>query len=264
MALHDLAVKTMAARGHVIICGYGRSGQSLARFLEKEDIRVIALDSDPQRVRQAAAAGESVVFGDAGRREVLTAAGLPRAAAVVISFADTHKALSILSHVHELRPDIPVVVRTFDDSDLDLLRKGGATEIVAEVVEGSLMLATQTMLLLGSPPNRVLRRLREVRGERYEFMRGFFPGATDVDDPEFDFSQPRLQSFMIVEGAHAVGRPLGDINLRALGIAVTALRRNGVRQVNPSADHVILAGDVLILAGTPEALGKAEIALLQG
>lgn len=264
MALHDLAVKTMAARGHVIICGYGRSGQSLARFLEKEDIRIIALDSDPQRVRQAAAAGESVVFGDAGRREVLTAAGLPRAAAVVISFADTPRALSILSHVHELRPDIPVIVRTFDDSDIDTLRKGGATEIVAEVVEGSLMLATQTMLLLGSPPNRVLRRLREARGERYEFMRGFFPGATDVDDPEFDSSQPRFQSLMLEAGAAAVGKPISDLDLTAAQAQITLVRRRGVRHVSPPGDFVLEAGDVLILAGTPEALGKAEIALLQG
>lgn len=264
MALHDLAVKTMTARGHVIICGYGRSGQSLARFLEREDIRIIALDSDPQRVRQAAAAGESVVFGDAGRREVLTAAGLPRAAAVVISFADTQRALSILSHVHELRPDIPVIVRTFDDSDLDILRKGGATEIVAEVVEGSLMLATQTMLLLGTPPNRVLRRLREVRGERYEFMRGFFPGATDVDDPEFDISQPRLHSLMVADGAFAIGKPLGELKLAAMEVEVTAVRRRGVRHFNPVHDFILQSGDVLILAGTLEALGKAEIAILQG
>ncbi|MDX2217982.1 MAG: monovalent cation:proton antiporter-2 (CPA2) family protein [Burkholderiales bacterium] len=264
MALHDLSVKSMATRGHVIICGYGRSGQSLARFLEKEDIRSIALDSDPQRVRQAAAAGESVVFGDAGRREVLTAAGLPRAAAVVVSFADTARALSILSHVHALRPDIPVIVRTFDDTDIDVLRKGGATEIVAEVVEGSLMLATQTMLLLGSPPNRVLRRLREVRGERYEFMRGFFPGATDVDDPEFDSSQPRLQSFMLEEGAAAVGKTIAKLDLDAAHARITAVRRRGVRHVNPAGEFLLEAGDVLIVAGTPEALGKAEIALLQG
>jgi len=264
MALHDLSVKSMAARGHVIICGYGRSGQSLARFLEREEIRVIALDTDPERVRQAAAAGESVVFGDAGRREVLTAAGLPRAAAVVVSFADTHKALTILSHVHELRPDVPVIVRTFDDSDIDALRKGGAAEIVAEVVEGSLMLATQTMLLVGTPPNRVLRKLREVRSERYEFMRGFFTGATDIDDPEFDIAQPRLHSLMLSEGAACLGRRLENVDFAALGVQLSAIRRKGVRQLDPPPDLALAAGDVLILAGTPEALGKAEILLLQG
>jgi CPA2 family monovalent cation:H+ antiporter-2 len=136
MALHQLAVKTMATQGHVIVCGYGRSGQALARFLEREGLQVIALDADPERVRQAAAAGDSVVFGDASRREVLAAAAISRAMAVVVSFADTPKALSILAHVRDMRPELPVVVRTWDDTDVGKLREAGAAEIVAEVVEG--------------------------------------------------------------------------------------------------------------------------------
>ncbi len=124
VALHELAVKSMATKGHVIVCGYGRSGQALAAFLESEKIPVIALDSDPERVREAAAAGDSVVFGDASRREVLVAAALSRAAAVVVSFADTPKALGILAHVRELRPALPVVVRTLDDSDVARLQGG--------------------------------------------------------------------------------------------------------------------------------------------
>ncbi len=170
VALHSLAVKSMSTKGHVIVCGYGRSGQALAQFLEREKIPVIALDSDPERVREAAAAGDSVVFGDASRREVLVAAAVSRAVAVVVTFADTPKALTILAHVHDLRPDLPVIVRTFDDSDVGRLKEAGAAEIVAEVVEGSLMLATQTMMQLGLPLNRVLRRLREVRQERYQAL----------------------------------------------------------------------------------------------
>ncbi|MGZ5073531.1 MAG: cation:proton antiporter, partial [Usitatibacter sp.] len=139
VALHNLAVKAMSTSGHVIVCGYGRSGQALAQFLEREKVSVIALDSDPQRVREAAAAGESVVYGDASRREVLVAAALSRAVAVVVSFADTPKALMILSHVRALRPELPVIVRTFDDTDIVRLKAAGAAEIVAEVVEGSLM-----------------------------------------------------------------------------------------------------------------------------
>ena len=108
----------------MIVCGYGRSGQALAHFLEREKIPVIALDSDPERVRQAAAAGDSVVFGDASRREVLVAAALSRATAVVVSFADTPKALAILAHVRELRPELPVIVRTWDDTDVGTAARG--------------------------------------------------------------------------------------------------------------------------------------------
>src|SRR6185436_19310060 len=60
MVLHDIAIRTMSTERHVIICGYGRSGQNVARFLDQEQASFIALDYDPQRVREAAAAGESV------------------------------------------------------------------------------------------------------------------------------------------------------------------------------------------------------------
>jgi monovalent cation:H+ antiporter-2, CPA2 family len=262
MALHDLAVKAMATKGHVIVCGYGRSGQALAQYLEREKVRVIALDSDPERVRQAAAAGDSVVYGDASRREVLVAAALSRATAVVVSFADTPKALAILAHVREVRPELPVIVRTMDDSDVARLRAAGAAEIVAEVVEGSIMLAAQTMLQVGTPLNRVLRRLRDVRQERYSLMRGWFPGATDEDG--HDHEAPRLHTLVAGESAACVGKTIGALNLQALGVEVTAIRRTGERQVNPSSDAVVKVGDVLVLLGTQENLAKAEMRLLQG
>ena len=260
--LQQLAIHSMAKRGQVIICGYGRSGQSLARFLEHEKIPLIALDTDPTRVKQAAAGGDSVMFGDATKREVLTAAGLARASAVVVSFANTHAAMKILSHVRSLRPDVPVIVRTFDDTDVEKLKGAGAAEIVAEVVEGSLMLATQTMLLLGLPLNKVLARLRQVRGERYELMRGFFPGATD--DADFDAQQPRMQSILIDEGAAAVEKTFQALQLDGLGIQLVALRRKGVRVTKLQPDMQLQSGDVLVLAGTPEALARAEMRLLQG
>lgn len=262
--LQQIAVQSMMKRGHVIIAGYGRSGQSLARFLERESISVIALDGDPMRVKQASAAGESVMFGDATKREVLTAAGVTRASAVVISFADTRAAMKILAHVRNLKSDLPVIVRTFDDTDVQKLRDAGADEIVAEVVEGSLMLATQTMLLLGLPLNRVLSRLRTVRGERYELMRGFFPGATDADDGSLDRDQPRLQSIMLDAGAAAVGKTIEALNIDTEGVFLIALRRGGVRQMEPDPASRLVAGDVLILNGPPEDLARAEMKILQG
>jgi CPA2 family monovalent cation:H+ antiporter-2 len=262
LALHTVAVRSMSTRGHVIVCGYGRSGQALTGFLEREKVSVMALDSDPERVREAAAAGDSVVFGDAGRREVLMAAAIQRAAAVVVSFADTPKALAILAHVRDLRPEIPVIVRTFDDTDVGRLKEAGAAEIVAEVVEGSLMLATQTMIQLGLPLNRVLRSLRDVRAERYTLVSGFFPGATDEDDSGDD--QPRLHTVHLGPEAAAVGETVGTLNLDALGVRLTAVRRMGAREVNPAPDTRLLAGDVVVLLGRFSSLARAEIRLLQG
>jgi CPA2 family monovalent cation:H+ antiporter-2 len=190
------------------------------------------------------------------------AAASARATAVVVSFADTPKALAILAHVRELRPDLPVIVRTFDDTDVNRLKEAGAAEIVAEVVEGSLMLATQTMMQLGIPLNRVLRRLREARQQRYQLMRGFFPGVTD--DPGNDAEQPRLRTIVAAGSAACVGKTLASLGLESLGVQVTAVRRTGSRQVNPAPDLRVEDADVLVLLGTQENLAKAEIRLLQG
>jgi CPA2 family monovalent cation:H+ antiporter-2 len=264
MELHNIAVQSMAADQHVVICGYGRSGQNLARLLERESIPFIALDVDPQRIREAAAAGESVVFGDAARREVLVAAGLLRARGLVISYSDTASALTILRCVQELRPGLPVVVRTRDDADIDKLKEAGAAEVVAEIMEASLMLASTTLMLLGLPLNRVLRRIRETREQRYSLFRGFFRGITDEDEERDEAVQPRLHSVTVSDRSAAIGRTLGEIDLARLGVQVTAVRRRNIRGVAPEAGTRIEEGDVLVLLGTEEDLAAAEIRLMQG
>lgn len=255
-----IASQAMARQEHVIVCGYGRSGQNLARLLDAERIPFVALDNDPDRVREASGAGASVVYGDAGRRETLAAAGLAKARAVVVTFADVPLAVRILHQVHRLRPDIPVVVRTLDDTELDRLLKAGATEVVPEVLEGSLMLASHSLLLLGVPLNRVLARIRAIREERYSLFRGFFRGATDAADAA-DNLQPRLGSVLLTERAAAVGRTLAELDLERL-VEVSGVRRAGVRSARPSPDWRFEPGDVVVLLGRPENLAIAEARLL--
>ncbi len=264
MELHNIAVQSMSTDQHVVVCGYGRSGQNLARLLEKESIPFIALDLDPQRIREAAAAGESVVFGDAARREVLVAAGLLRAKALAITYSDTASALRILGHVQEMRPGLPVVVRTLDDTDIERLKNAGAAEVVAEIMEGSLMLASTALMLMGVPLSRVLRRIREMREQRYSLFRGFFRGITDEAENMEDADQPRLHSMMIVPGAVAIGRTLGEIGLESLRVEVTAVRRRNIRGVAPEPATRVEEGDVLVLLGTQGDLAAAEIRLIQG
>jgi CPA2 family monovalent cation:H+ antiporter-2 len=264
MALHNIAIQTMSTDNHVIICGYGRSGQNLARFLEQENVTFIALDLDPIRVREAAAAGESVVFGDAARREVLIAAGLMRAKVMVVSYADTRSALRILALVQELRPGLPVVVRTVDDSDIDRLKEAGAAEVVAEILEGSLMLGTQALMLLGVPLNRVLKRIRDTREQRYSLFRGFYRGVTDDVDEDTDQSQPRLHSVVLPAGSRTAGMTLRELDLSRFRVDVTALRQRNIRDSAPQPEARLNEGDVLVLRGRQEDLIAAEMFLLQG
>ncbi|HQT81536.1 MAG: potassium transporter [Ferrovum sp. 37-45-19] len=264
VALHQLAAKTYSTKDHIIVCGYGRSGQNLTRFLEQESLMVIALDKDTQRVRAAAVAGESVVYGDASRREVLIAAGIHRASAVIVTFADTATSLAIINHVRELEPGIPVIVRTYDDTDLDKLKHAGAAEVVPEILEGSLMLASHAMLELGIPLSKVLKRIRQVRAERYHLMRGFFRGVSDENVEVDEGCQPRLISVLIMDDAYAKGKKIKDLLEGCQGTEITTIRRHGVRNLFPEADTELMAQDIIVLLGSSERLAHAENYLLQG
>ncbi len=261
----QIAARTISRQEHVIICGFGRSGQNLARLLAIEGIPFLALDADPQRVGEAAADGSNVVYADAGRRESLIAAGLSKARAVAITFADTQVALKILHQVQHERPEVPVIVRTIDESQLEVLLKAGATEVVPEVLEGSLMLASHSLLLLGVPLNRVLARIRVVREERYNLFRGFYHGASDAGGAAgaAENLQERLHSVLLTERSAAVGRRRGEIDFRGR-IEIQSVRRRGALAEVPSADYVFETGDLLVLLGKPKDLAFAERLLLRG
>ena len=260
VAMTTIAKRAINADAHVIIAGYGRSGQNLARLLEREGIPYIALDLDPDRVRHAAAAGQSVVFGDATRLQSLMSAGLARASAVVVTYRDTPSALKLLHQVQTHAPQVPVIVRTLDDTDLEKLRAAGATEVVPEAIEGSLMLASHALALVGVPMRRVIRVVQDQRDARYRLLRGYFHGADD--DTADDLQQARLHSVTLPGGADCVGRTLGDQALGGVGVSLVAVRRSTGAVDTPNEELVLGAGDTLVLSGLPEALAIAEARLL--
>lgn len=261
LQMTDIATKSFKQSGHVIICGYGRAGQNLARMLENEGFSYVALDLDPDRVNAAATAGESVVFGNAERKESLVAAGIHRAIAISITYANTQSALRVLHYIHDLEPKLPVIVRTVDDSDIDKLLTAGATEVIPEIVEGNLMLASHTLVLIGVPMRRVLRRAEELRNQRYSLLRGYFHGANDLNND--DNEHVRLQTFSISSRSSIIGSTLKDLNLNDIGVEITAIRRKGIRGIKPDILTKLQPNDIIVLRGLPEQLIKAEEMLSQ-
>jgi len=251
--------------GHVIICGYGRSGQYLGRFLAEENIPFIALDNDAARVQDAAAAGEHVMYGDAGRRVVLEAAGAARAKALIVSYADTRSSMKVLHVTQERYPDLPVIVRTYDDTDMDAFRAAGASEVVPEVLEGSLMLASHALVQLGVPLNRVVKRIRLFREERYKMFKGYFRGISDAES-EVDITKlERLHSVEITTNSFVHGTSLSNIPFNSFGVEVKQMRRpNMLEPIPPRPDIVLSDGDVLVLLGNNESLVAAEVYLVSG
>ena len=121
------------------------------------------------------------------------------------------------------------------------------------------MLASHTLVWLGVPLSRVMRRVAQVREEHYELLKGLFHGVTD----EREEDPMRLHAVTLDEQAHALGKGLNDLNLH--GVQVRAVRRKGVRMNLAAADAGALqAGDVVVLLGAPEALEAAEDRLLRG
>jgi CPA2 family monovalent cation:H+ antiporter-2 len=255
--------KSMARDQHVIICGFGRSGQNMARLLTSEGIPYLALDTDPDIVRLASAAGEQVVYGDASKTQTLIAAGLNKAKTVAITSLNSKVSLKILQAIREKNKHIDVVVRTRDDHDIESLYHAGATEIVPEAIEGSLMLTSQVLALQGIPIRKVLRTIQMQRDARYALLRGFFHGK-DTDDYE-DFEDEHLLNITIVEGSFAIKQSLHNLALHSLNVRVVVLRHRDGRAVSmPDAQTAIELGDTLLLSGKPEALELAQERIING
>jgi len=257
------ATHAVARREHVLLCGFGRVGQNIARVLEEMGFEYIALDNNPARVRAARQAGDPIVYGDAGQEEVLESVGLDRVSVVVISFADSSLALRILAAVRQLRPGVPILVRTQDDTRLVELQKAGASSVVPETFEAALMLVWHVLLLLQVPVSRVMKIIGDIRGNRYNMMRTLFRRDDTQLPDESEALREQLYTLVLPPGAWAVGRSIDQIKERA-EVTISAIRRDGIVGREPSSDTVLKEGDVLVLYGTPEALEHGEAVLLMG
>lgn len=252
-------------KDHVILCGYGRSGQFLARFLKEESISYIAIDMDANRVNDASNAGDIVMFGDASRRLVLNAAGLSKAKAIVIAYADDRASSKVIQVIRESFPNLPIIVRTLDETSILQLQNDGASEVVPEILEGSLMLASHALVILGVPLPRVIKRIRAFREERYKMFRGYFKGTTDISDDIGSDMQLQLRSMEITENLFIFNRYLSDLIILELNVEIQYLRRpNMLENIDPRPDIILSKGDVLVLLGPRKDLEQFEKYALNG
>jgi len=250
---------------HVILCGYGRSGQYLGRFLKEENINFIAIDMDLNRVSDASTAGENVMYGDASRRTVLRAAGIERAKAIIVAYADDRSTEKVLNVIREAYPILPVIVRTADESSVEKLQNAGATDVVPEVQEGSLMLASHALVLLGIPLSNVIKKIRIFRSERYKMFRGYFAGETDVGDETSNQDLLQLHSIEIKEYFSMNDSPISKLSLKNFDVEIKYIRRpNMLENIQPRPDIVISAGDVLVVIGTQENIDLFEKYIING
>ena len=248
---------------HVILCGFGRSGQYLSRFLAEENIPYIAIDIDMSRVNDAAIAGESVVYGDASRLEVLKAAGIDSAKGLIVTYADDRASEKVLTVVRSYNKDIPVIVRTMDESGIEKIRAAGANEVVPEVLEGSLMLASHALVIFDVPLSRVIKKIREFRESKYKIFKGYFKGVSDETDDLINHHQ--LHSIEIKSKSFFNGKLLSDISFEEYGVTIHHIRRpNMLEDIEPRDDLRLNTGDVVVVLGHFEEIRLFENYSLNG
>ncbi len=259
----DAVTQGVARREHVILCGFGRVGQNVARVLEAQGHEYLAVDLDPARIRAARQIGEPVIYGDSADEHLLKDVGIAKASAVVICFSDPRTALGILRSVRRMRLDVPVLVRTTNDSHLQALKDAGATEVVPESFEASLMLASQVLISLKVSAVEVARAVNELRGNRYEILRNVIAGEIGAPDDAHD-SVEEVRSVVLPPGAWSIGRPLDEVRAAGTDVTFTGLRRHGIFGREPPGATQLREGDIVIIRGTREALEHAEAVLLAG
>ena len=258
------ATGEIGRRDHVILCGFGRVGQNVARVLESQGFEYIALDLDPARIAAARQAGDPVIFGDSAEEAILAKVGLDTATAVVISFSDPATSVGILRTIRRLRSDVPVLVRTQDDARIKELQDAGATDVVPETFEASLMLVSHVLILLHVPVSRVIRTMGDIRSHRYSVLRNIIRRGDARPLDESHEYREEIKSVVVPPGAWAVGRTLRDVRSRGVGVTFTGIRRQGILGREPAVDTMLRDGDVVVLYGQPEELERAESVLLAG
>jgi monovalent cation:H+ antiporter-2, CPA2 family len=255
---------TIAQRAHVILCGYGRVGQSVARVLESQGFEYIALDLDPARIRAARQAGEPVLYGDSADEDMLVSAGCDHASAVVVSFSSPGVALAIVRTVRRLRADVPILVRTVDDTRAAALLAAGATQIIPETFEMGLILVAAALRTLEVPAARVAQALGQVRDDRYVLLRNVRPHTDSPVPSELLAQREEVRTVVIPPGAWAVGRSVEEVRGHGAAVTFTGIRRHGILGTAPDGATRLREGDVVLIHGLPKALEHAEGVLLAG
>lgn len=254
-------------KDHVVLCGFGRVGQTVSRMLHNANENFIALDMDIKRVNEAHAAGENVFYGDASKEKILHAAAIEKAKIVIITFSDYHASIKILHTIRQMDRDIPILVRTIDDTHVNELVEAGANEVVPDTFESSIMLASHLLLMIGQPPSKVLRETRIVRKDRYRLLENFYPG--EEDNPSNPLQPHQLMkgiihSVPLGKADYGVGKVLRELPWEDFGVTVEAIKRGHIRGDNPSPETRLRDEDHVVLSGIPEDVEKAEKYLRTG
>ena len=249
---------------HVVICGFSRVGQTIARFLSPEAIDYVAIESDPILVQEGKAAGEPLLFGHVEQKDILKCAGVERARLVIITFTEFQQTQIVIDAIKQVAPKVKILIRTRDDSQLERLKALGVTEVVPEALEASLMLVSHVLSMSGVPMSRIIRRVSSERRNRYKLLHSFFAGENIDSDTNLPERLEYLHAIALPDKAFAVNKAISELNLAKRKVLIKALRREGEEIDTPQEHTILYANDILVLQGKPRRVERVEHYLLDG
>ena len=241
---------------HILICGYGRVGQVVSRFLAEDGMSYIVLDDDPLHVHQGNNAGEPVFFGDCCRKDILNACAIKRSKMAIICLSDAVTANKVLCIIRELNSTLPILVRTQDDSMMEKLYENGATHIIPEVLESSLLIVDQMFTMLGKSRPEINQRIKLVRQKKYRRLHGMFIGQTEALYNAEGIPANLRHAFTVVKGSIWIEKTLLELNLESLGIEIDKIIRKD-RQLDPEETSELKLNDTLLMTGSSRAISNA-------
>lgn len=250
----DIEQQVSHIRQHTLICGYGRVGQTISRFLGQEKLAFVAIDNDPLHVHEAGLAGEPVFYGDSRRLELLESVGLKRARQVIICIDRSENALEIVKTIRSHYQDIPILVRTQDDSLTASLKNAGATAVIPEVLESSLLIVKHVLLMLGMDPNQVRGKINKAREQQYDILNGYYPGYEDVLSDSEETSLRHAVN--VCRGNTCEGLDPCDLPLEQ-DVSVVEVKRDG-QSLDPEDVDALKQDDIVILTGPLAPMQQSE------
>ncbi|MGZ5498074.1 MAG: NAD-binding protein, partial [Candidatus Aminicenantales bacterium] len=252
--------------GHLIIAGYGLNGKNLAHVLKEAGIPYVILELNPIAVREAAAEGEPIIYGDVSRRTILEEAGIGRAKGIVFAISDPLMTQRGVKAVKTINPDVFIIVRTRYASEIDLLLGLGADDVIPEEFETSIEIFTRVLEKYHIPRNLVEAQVKVLRGECYGMLRGACDAIRPVTERIADLlAAGTAETYFVGRGAWPAGRTLGNLDLRGrTGATVIAVVRGEESFTSPGADFKIEEQDTLVLVASHRDIDRAFTYLATG
>jgi CPA2 family monovalent cation:H+ antiporter-2 len=262
--LANLGIEAPAAeakseqRDHVVLIGYGTTGNAVGRVLRETGVSFCAVDMNARSVDAAVQEGMPVRFGDATRRAVLEELGVPAARAAVVALTDPAATRRVVSLIRQMNREIRLMVRASYVAEIQELERLGADEVIPAEFETSIEIFARLLAHMGVPRHVVRVQESLVRVGHYRALRGLGVSAEILAETERIIAGGILETAQVMERSEVCGRSLAELALRRqIGVSVLNIVRG--EQPLPLLDGAtrLEPGDLVVLYGPHQGLDRA-------